>query len=108
MNRRPKLRRAKTSSVDLTPVVTAADRLMAALGWKPSLRVFHTSANRECGSCHLIKPGSEFDVPVTPGRPDLNLCRECSAWYPSLGVVPRCAPLQEAGRNVPTGLAPQH
>ena len=54
-----------------------ADYFKAALGWKPSQRPFHTSANRECGNRHAIKPGSEFDVPVTPGRPDLNLCRKC-------------------------------
>ena len=59
--------------------MTLADHLKAALGCKPSPRLFHTSAMRECGSCHAIKPGSEFDVPITPARPDLNLCRECSA-----------------------------
>jgi hypothetical protein len=58
-------------------VMTLADYFKAALGWKPSQRPFHTSANRECGSCHAIKTGSELDVPVTPGRPDPNLCREC-------------------------------
>jgi hypothetical protein len=58
--------------------MTLADHFKAALGWKPSQRPFHTSANRECGSCHTIKPGSEFDVPVTPGRPDLNLCLGCA------------------------------
>jgi len=59
--------------------MTVADHLKAALGWRPSERPFHTTANRECGSCHAIKPGSEFDVPITPGRPDLNLCRECAS-----------------------------
>ena len=58
--------------------MTLANHQKAALGWKPSERPLHTSANRECGSCHAITLGSEFDVPVTPGRPDLNLCLECS------------------------------
>jgi hypothetical protein len=26
---------------------------------------FHTTAQRECGGCKAVKPGSEFDVPVT-------------------------------------------
>lgn len=58
-----------------------ADHFKAALGWKPSQRPFFTSAKRQCGECRDIKPGSEFDVPITPGRPDqdLNTCRECSA-----------------------------
>ena len=58
--------------------MSAADHFKAAFGWKPSLKPFHTTAKRECGGCHEIKPGSGFDVPVTPGRPDLNTCRECS------------------------------
>jgi hypothetical protein len=56
-----------------------ADYLKSALGWKPSQQPFHTSANRQCGDCWDIKRGSEFDVPVTPGRPDLNTCRDCAA-----------------------------
>jgi hypothetical protein len=58
--------------------MTMADHFKAALGWKPSQRPFHTSANRQCGECRDIKPGSEFDVPITPGCPWLNVCRECS------------------------------
>jgi hypothetical protein len=58
--------------------MTVAHHLKAVLGWKPSQRPFHTSANRACGSCRDIKPGSEFDGPIYPGRPDLNRCRECS------------------------------
>jgi hypothetical protein len=58
------------------PEMTVADYFKEKLGWKPSLRPFHTSANRQCGSCLEIKPGSEFDVPVTPGCPWLNVCRE--------------------------------
>ncbi|MFZ3345271.1 hypothetical protein, partial [Mycobacterium sp.] len=61
------------------PTMSMADMFKARLGWKPSQgQPFHTSANRECGDCRAIKPGSEFDTPVTPGRPDLNICRECS------------------------------
>jgi hypothetical protein len=59
------------------PPITMADHFTAALGWLPSRQRFHTTANRECGSCHAIKPRSEFDVPIKPGRPDLNSCREC-------------------------------
>jgi hypothetical protein len=58
--------------------MTMADHFKVALGWKPSQRPFFTTANRLCPACGNIKPGSEFDVPVTPGRSDLNLCRECS------------------------------
>ena len=72
-------RRHRKIIVEPAPTPTMADHFKGALGWKPSQRPFHTSANRECGGCHAIKPGSEFDVPVTPGRPDLDLCRECSA-----------------------------
>jgi len=50
---------------------------MEKLGWKPSNRPFYTTAHRECGDCRDIKPGTEFDVPITPGRPDLNVCRDC-------------------------------
>ena len=56
--------------------MTLADHLKAALGWKPSQRPLHTSANRECGSCHAIKLGVSSAYPSH--RPDLNLCRECS------------------------------
>lgn len=58
-------------------VLTIADYFQARSGWKPSTRPFHTTANRQCGSCGDIKPGSAFDVPITPGRQDLNLCRAC-------------------------------
>jgi hypothetical protein len=61
------------------PTMTMADMFRQRLGWKPSRgKPFHTSAKRQCGACGSIKPGSEFGVPVTPGRPDLNICRECS------------------------------
>jgi len=60
------------------PEWTVADHFKAVLGWKPSTEPFYTTANRECGSCREIKPGSEFDVPITPGCPWLNVCRECS------------------------------
>lgn len=72
------VRRSRKIIVELDPTPTVADRFKAAFGWKPSLQPFHTTANRECGGCHAIKPGAEFDVPTTPGRPDLNLCRACS------------------------------
>ena len=71
-------RRRKRKPVDTGPKITMADHFKALLGWRPSLAPFHTSANRECGGCHEIKPGSEFDVPITPGRPHLNTCRDCS------------------------------
>jgi hypothetical protein len=52
-------------------------RAKERLGNKPSHRPFHTSARRACGRCKVIKPGAEFDVPITLNRPDLNKCREC-------------------------------
>jgi hypothetical protein len=58
--------------------MSMADIFKQRLGWKPSQQPFHTSAKRQCGSCHDIKPGDDFDLPVTPGRPDLNVCRECA------------------------------
>ena len=58
--------------------MSMADIFKARLGWKPSQEPFHTSAKRQCGDCRAVKPGSEFGVPVTPGRPDLNICRECA------------------------------
>lgn len=67
----------KPSPVQRTEVVTIADYYKERLGWKPSTTPFHTTANRECGRCGAIKPGREFDVPVTPGRPDRNVCRTC-------------------------------
>jgi hypothetical protein len=71
-------RRNRKIIVELDPTPTAADRFKAVLGWRPSVRPFHTSANRECGSCHAIKPGSGFDGPVYP-EPSRNTCRECAA-----------------------------
>jgi hypothetical protein len=59
--------------------MSMAEIFKQRLGWKPSPQPFHTSAKRQCGSCHDIMSGREFDVPVTPGRPDLNICRECAA-----------------------------
>jgi hypothetical protein len=59
--------------------MSMADMFKQRLGWKPSQEPFHTSAKRLCGACGSIKPGSEFGVSVTPGRPDLNICRECPA-----------------------------
>ena len=79
-------RRNRKITIEVPSTPTVADQFKAALGWRPSTTPFHTSANRECGSCHAIKPGGEFDVPVTPGRPDLNLCRECSASRPPSGI----------------------
>lgn len=60
-----------------TPKGTVADYFKALFGWQPSNRAFRTTAKRECGGCRQIKPGDQFDVPVTPGRPDLNKCRGC-------------------------------
>ena len=63
--------------VESIPSQSIADAYRERLGRKPSTTPFHTTANRECGTCRVIKPGSEFDVPITPGRPDLNSCRAC-------------------------------
>jgi hypothetical protein len=64
------------------PSKTAGDHFVEYLkeqfNWKPSRTPFHTTAKRGCGRCGAVKPGSEFDVPVTPARPDLNVCRKCS------------------------------
>jgi hypothetical protein len=50
--------------------MTLADHHKAALGWKPSQRPLHTSANRECGSCHAIKLGVSSAYPSHwAGRP---------------------------------------
>lgn len=72
--RAPKRHHAAKPSV---PSKTCAEVIMERLGYKPSNKPFYTTARRGCGTCHEIKPGSEFDVPITPGRPDLNVCREC-------------------------------
>jgi hypothetical protein len=71
--------RKPAAAVQRPRATTIADHFKAVLGWKPSTEPFHTTANRECGSCHQIKPGSEFDVPVTPGCPWLNLCTSCNS-----------------------------
>lgn len=71
-------RRKSQHTAALAPGPSMADIFKAKLGWKPSTEPFHTSANRQCGSCRDILPGNEFDLPVTPGRPGLNVCRECS------------------------------
>jgi len=60
------------------PAATVADRFKELFGWKPDRRPFHTAADRQCGRCGEIKPGGDFDVPITPGRPDLNTCRRCT------------------------------
>ena len=57
---------------DSVPGPTAAQYFMAVLGWKPSSRPFYTTAKRECGSCHQIQPGTEFDVPP------YNTCKGCT------------------------------
>lgn len=58
--------------------VSIVEVFKTRLGWNPPKpKPFHTAARRGCGGCHQIKSGSEFDVPVTQRRPDLNLCREC-------------------------------
>lgn len=58
-------RRYRRTSPTKAPKPTMAEIFKARLGWKPSTTPFYTTANRECGSCHAIKRGSEFDVPVT-------------------------------------------
>ena len=64
-------------------MLTLADYFKAALGWKPSQRPFHTSANRECGN-------------VTPSSPVAN------STYPShrAGRTSTCA--GSAARSPPT------
>jgi hypothetical protein len=75
--RAPKRRRGAAP----TPKKTAGDYIVemfqGRFGWRPSTVPFHTTAKRECGSCQGIKPGSAFDLPLTRGEPDLNLCRGC-------------------------------
>jgi hypothetical protein len=71
--------RNRPAAEELVPTVTIADIFKQKLGWKPSGRSFHTTADRQCGGCLEVLPGNGFDVPVTPGRPDLNTCRDCSA-----------------------------
>jgi hypothetical protein len=53
------------------------EHFMAKFNLKPSATPFHTTAQRKCGRCKAIKPGAEFDVPVAPNRPDLNVCGKC-------------------------------
>jgi hypothetical protein len=77
--RKARRRRAASSEVvEEKPVGTVAEHFGTLLGWKQPVAVFHTTAFRECGRCFVVKPGSDFDVPVTPGRPDLGVCRGCS------------------------------
>lgn len=76
MEMRPGKRRESTKSVAAGP--TTADYFKSVLGFKPSNRPFHTAAKRQCGGCRKILPGSEFGVAITPGRPELNVCRECA------------------------------
>jgi len=70
---RPTRRRKRTA-----PKTTIVEFYMARLGFRPSTAVFHTTAKRECGGCRRVLPGDDFDVPVTPNRPDLNGCRRCT------------------------------
>jgi hypothetical protein len=71
----------KPKPVERPPTMTIADLFKQRLGYKEPTnpQPFHTTARRECGGCKAVKPGSEFDVPITPGRPDLNTCRDCAA-----------------------------
>jgi hypothetical protein len=69
-------RNRKTKPVEQAPAPTVADHFKALFGWKPSQRTFNTTAKRECGGCLRVLPGDHFNVPVTPGRPDLNRCKE--------------------------------
>lgn len=61
--------------------LSMAEQFKRALGWynRPvNSEPFHTTANRQCGTCSQIKPGAEFNGPVYPNRPDLNTCGRCS------------------------------
>ncbi len=55
-----------------------------ALGHVPSKKPFVTAADRECAGCGAVKPGCEFNGPVYPGQPQLNVCAVCE----DSGVVP--------------------
>ena len=70
-------RRKRAAAAVAAPTATIAEFFAARFGWKQSTAVFHTTAKRECGGCRLILPGDHFNVLVTPGRPDLNKCKEC-------------------------------
>ncbi|SLC16767.1 Uncharacterised protein [Mycobacteroides abscessus subsp. abscessus] len=61
--------------------LSMAEQFKRDLGWydRPvNNEPFHTTANRQCGTCYQIKPGAEFNGPVYPNRPDLNTCGRCS------------------------------
>jgi hypothetical protein len=75
------VRRSRKHEPEL-PTISMSDIFKQRLGWKkPSNpQPFYTSADRQCGDCRVIKAGSEFDVPITPGRPDLNTCRQCRGY----------------------------
>lgn len=73
----PPTRRRRQKPVKRFPTLGVADYFKACLGWEASDRPFNTTANRQCGACKAIKPGSEFDRPITPGKPRLNTCRDC-------------------------------
>lgn len=58
------------------PTQSMSDYYKAQLGWvPPEPRPFLTSANVMCGKCSQIKPGCDFEQPITPGQG----CRACSA-----------------------------
>lgn len=57
--------------------VDLASCMALALGHQPSTKPFYTTADRECGGCHKVKPGASFAGPVYPGQPQRNLCRDC-------------------------------
>jgi hypothetical protein len=92
-------RRKRREGPQVAHTPSMADIFKARLGWKePSNpQPFHTTARRECGSCKEIKPGSEFDVPVTPGCPWLNVCRKCSA----IARIDNHAPAATRRANIP-------
>lgn len=63
--------------------LTIADMFRQRFGWsQPARKPFHTSANRQCSRCRTVKPGADFDCPVTPVMGDaattnVNQCRDC-------------------------------
>ena len=86
--------------------MTVADYFKERLGWKPVQRPFFTTANRQCGACGSIKSGSNFDVPVTPGRPDLQHLPRVRyrmtkvRFVPNRKTITRLDPKRDAGPHV--------
>lgn len=73
--------RAETPPEAVEHRLSMAEKFKRALGWYDRTALsepFHTTADRQCGTCCQIRPGTEFNGPVYPNRPDLNTCNRCS------------------------------